>query len=252
VTSEAQNFIRPVKGTPLSYKKMNRIEALLDLGFSKEALSEMVALSGNTESIEDILYICSKMQELGEYKYLVGLVRKVPYREELHQFLYPFAYRDIIEGLSKKYSIDPLLVLSVMREESRFDADARSVAGALGLMQIMPQTAFRFDNTLGLGIDNSRDILKVKNNLHLGSYYLSRLVKEFGSYTYALAAYNAGEDIVRKWLQKGNYKSPDEFIEDIPYIETKNYVKRVLTTFFEYKRASATGLTIGKISSEKL
>ena len=103
-----------------------------------------------------------------------------------------------------------------------------------------------------MGIDNSQDILKVKNNLHVGIYYLSHLIKEFGSYTRAIAAYNAGEETVRKWLQKGNYKSPDEFIEDIPYSETRNYVKRVLSTFLAYKRISAAGEDMVEIPVGKL
>jgi len=250
--SKTIKHIKPVTGTPVISRKINRIEALSDLDFSKEAVSELIYTSKNTESMEDIIYICSKMQELGEYKYLVRLALKVPYREEIHRFLYPYAYRETIEYISKKYSLDPLLALSIIREESRFDPDARSVAGALGLMQLMPQTAYRLDNKLRLGLDDSQDILKVKNNLHAGIYYLSHLIKEFGSYAYAIASYNAGEEVVRKWLQKGNYKSPDEFIEDIPYIETKNYVKRVLSTFVAYKRISATGEDMVEIPVEKL
>ena len=250
--SKTKKHIKPITGTPVISRKINRIEALSDLDFSKEALSELIHISKNTESMEDILYICSKMQELGEYRHLVRLALKVPYREEIHRFLYPYAYRETIEDLSKKYSLDPLLALSIIREESRFDPDARSVAGALGLMQLMPQTAYRLDNRLRLGIDDSQDILKVKNNLHVGIYYLSHLIKEFGSYTHAIAAYNAGEEVVRKWLQKGNYKSPDEFIEDIPYSETRNYVKRVLSTFVAYKRISATGEGLVEIPVEKL
>ena len=250
--SKTKKHIKPVTGTPVISRKINRIEALSDLDFSKEALSELIYTSKDTESMEDILYICSKMQELGEYKHLVRLALKVPYREEIHRFLYPYAYRETIEDLSKKYSLDPLLALSIIREESRFDPEARSVAGALGLMQLMPQTAYRLDNKLRLGIDDSQDILKVKNNLHAGIYYLSHLIKEFGSYTYAIAAYNAGEEAVRKWLQKGNYKSPDEFIEDIPYSETRNYVKRVLRTFVAYKRISVTGEGMVEIPVEKL
>jgi soluble lytic murein transglycosylase len=250
--SRTIKHIKPVTGTPVISKKINRIEALSDLGFPKEAISELIYISKNTESMEDVLYICSKLQELGEYKHLVKFALKVPYREDIHSFLYPYAYRETIEYLSKKYSIDPLLALSIIREESRYDPDARSVAGALGLMQLMPQTAYRLDNKLRLGIDDLQDILKVKNNLHVGIYYLSHLIKEFGSYTRAIAAYNAGEEVVRKWLQKGNYKSPDEFIEDIPYSETRNYVKRVLSTFVAYKRISATGEGIVEIPVEKL
>lgn len=226
----------PVTGAPATAKKIDRIEALFELGFSKEALSELIYISKSAASIDDLLYIGSKFQELGEYKYILNLTLKVPYMEKLHHLWYPLAYWDIVEDLSGIYSIDPLLVISVIREESRFDPEARSPAGARGLMQVMPQTAYQLDNKLKMGLSNPHQIYDVKNNLHLGIYYLSNLIKEFGSYTYALAAYNAGEEKVRQWIRKGNYKSIDEFIEDIPYTETKSYVKRVLTTFFEYKR----------------
>ncbi len=244
-------FTTPVRGIPITPRN-DRIEALFALGLSKEALLELTYISKSLISKEDILYICSKFQELGEYKYSVRLAVKVPYMEELHQFRYPLAYRDIIGDLSGKYNLDPLLVLSVAREESRFDPEARSAAGALGLMQVMPQTAYRLDNNLKLGINGSGEMLDVKNNLHFGIYLLSNLINEFGSYSYALAAYNAGDEMVRRWLQKGNYKSADEFIEDIPYSETRNYVKKVIATFFEYKRASSTENGVIEISLEKL
>lgn len=217
-------------------KKFDRVEVLFELGLSREALSELIHISKTTTSIEDIQYIGSKFQDLGEYKYLVSLTEKLPYGESLHHLRYPYAYWDTVDAISEKHCIDPLLVLSVMREESTFDPDAKSSAGALGLMQLIPQTAFRLDSNLQLGITNTSQVSNIKNNIHLGTYYLSILIKEFGSYVYAVAAYNAGEEKVRNWIQKGNYKSIDEFIEDIPYAETRNYVKRVMTTFFEYKR----------------
>jgi soluble lytic murein transglycosylase len=242
----------PTIENPITPLKNDRVEALFDLGLSKEALLELIYISENTSSMEDLLYICSKFQEQGEYKYLVRLAVKVPHVEELRRFRYPLAYWDIVEGLSGRYSIDPLLVLSVVREESRFDSEAKSIAGALGLMQIIPRTAYRLDNNLKLGINDSHEMLDVKNNLHLGIFYLRNLINEFGSYSHALAAYNAGEETVRKWLRKGNYKSADEFIEDIPYSETRNYVKRVITTFFEYKRISSIEDGMIKFSLEKL
>ncbi|MEW6163357.1 MAG: transglycosylase SLT domain-containing protein [Nitrospirota bacterium] len=228
----------PVGGTFSTSKKLDRVEALFELGLSREALLELTHISRAATSIEDLLYIGSKFQDIGEYKYMVSLTKSLPYTERLHQLLYPFAYWDTVEGISQKHGVDPLLVLSIIREESMFDPDARSTAGAVGLMQLMPQTAFRLDSNLQLGINNTSLICNIKNNIHLGTYYLSILIKEFGSYTYALAAYNAGEENVKRWIQKGNYKSIDEFIEDIPYSETRNYVKRVITTFFEYKRSS--------------
>jgi soluble lytic murein transglycosylase len=237
---ESQKHLRHAvsyKGPLLKPKKFDRAEVLFELGLSREALLELIHISKATTSIEDIQYIGSKFQDLGEYKYLVSLTERLPYGESLHYLRYPYAYWDTVEAISGKHCIDPLLVLSVMREESTFNPDARSSAGALGLMQLMPQTAFRLDSNLRLGITNTSQVYNIKNNIHLGTYYLSILIKEFGSYAYALAAYNAGEEKVRRWIQKGNYKSIDEFIEDIPYAETRNYVKRVMTTFFEYRRS---------------
>jgi soluble lytic murein transglycosylase len=227
-------------------KKFERAEVLSELGLSRDALSELIFISKTTTLIEDILYIGSKLQDLREYKYLINLADRLPAIKTVHHLRYPYAYWHIVEPASRQYSIDPFLVLSVMREESTFDPNARSTAGALGLMQLMPQTAFHLNRDLHLGITNASHIWDIKNNIHIGTCYLSTLIREFGSYAYALAAYNAGEEKVRKWIQKGNYKSIDEFIEDIPYNETKNYVKKVLTTFFEYKRSSDNNETIKK------
>jgi soluble lytic murein transglycosylase len=123
-----------------------------------------------------------------------------------------------------------------MREESMFNPNAESIAGAVGLMQLIPKTALWLDSNIQLGIKNTSQLFEIKNNISLGTYYLSILMKEFGSHAYVIAAYNAGEERVRKWSQKGNYKSIDEFIEDIPYYETRNYVKKVMTTYFGYKK----------------
>ena len=233
-------------------KRIDRVDALLELGLSKEATAELIYLSKKTTSMDDVVYICSKLQELGQYKYSVRLAVRVPYTQTLLQFVYPLAYWDIVEKLSKKYHVDPLLILAIVREESRFDSEARSSAGALGLMQLMPKTAYRFDKKIKLGIRSSHDILNVKHNLNLGIFYISSLIREFGSYAPAIASYNAGEDTVKKWLQNEKYKAADEFIEDIPYRETRRYVKRVLTTFSEYKRIFSGGEGNIDIPIEKL
>jgi soluble lytic murein transglycosylase len=105
-------------------------------------------------------------------------------------------------------------------------------------MQIMPHTAFRLDKILKLGINRESQINDVRNNISLGAYYLKSLLGEFGSLADVLAAYNAGEAAAKKWRQQGNYRSTDEFIEDIPYAETRNYVKKVLNSYFQYKKSS--------------
>ncbi len=102
----------------------------------------------------------------------------------------------------------------------------------------MPSTAHKFDKHVKIALKNAGQLHDAKTNILIGSYYLKHLVKTFNSIPLAIAAYNAGEEAVREWLKKGSYTTVDEFIEDIPYDETRNYVKRVLTTYFEYMRAS--------------
>lgn len=220
-------------------QRFERIEVLQSLGMIKEAVMELTLLSKKIDSSPELSFIISKFLDLGEFRRAVGLAAKIQYSEKLHRFFYPLAFWDVIEQTSKKYNIDPYVALSVIREESRFDADARSVAGARGLMQLMPQTAYQLDKTLKIGINRASQLNNIRNNIQLGTYYLKSLFSEFRSLAHVLAAYNAGEMLVRKWEERGNYKSVDEFIEDIPYAETRNYVKKVITSYFQYKKFSS-------------
>ena len=185
---------------------------------------------------DELLSVSLKLQECGEYRLALTLLSQLPSGKAARNILYPLAHWHIVRDVSDKYGIDPFIILSIMREESRFDAQARSRAGALGLMQLMPQTAYAIDKKVNLNITSHEHILDIRSNINLGSYYMTSLLKEFGSLPPAIAAYNAGEDVVRKWQKAGNYQSFDEFIEDIPYEETKNYTKRVITTYFEYHK----------------
>ncbi|MFZ2197734.1 MAG: transglycosylase SLT domain-containing protein [Thermodesulfovibrionales bacterium] len=217
-------------------KKSERVEAMISLDMQKEAVIELSFASRKIDTPEELVYIITKLQELGEYKRAIGLASQIPYSEKMHKFWYPLAYWDSVEPIAKKYNIDPLVALSVMREESRFDANAKSVAGAYGLMQLMPQTAYRLDRSLKLGINSPSQLTVIGNNIQLGSFYLKTLFNDFHSLPHVLAAYNAGEQAVKIWQARGNYRSVDEFIEDIPYAETRNYVKKVLTSYFQYKK----------------
>jgi soluble lytic murein transglycosylase len=222
--------------SPEKVKKSERIEAMISLDMRKEAVIELSFATRKIDAPEELVYIITKLQELGEYKRAIGLASQIPYSEKMHKFWYPLAYWDSVEPIAKKYNIDPLVALSVMREESRFDANAKSVAGAYGLMQLMPQTAYRLDRSLKLGINRPSQLTVIGNNIQLGSYYIKSLFNDFHSLPKVLAAYNAGEQAVKIWQDRGNYRSVDEFIEDIPYAETRNYVKKVLTSYFQYKK----------------
>jgi len=225
------------EGTPGKTRSNERIEALISFDMQGEAVAELAASSRNTSSLPDLIFNAAKFQELGEFKRSISLTTKIPYSEKMHRFWYPLAFWDMVEQASKRNNIDPLIILSVMREESRFDQAVKSPAGAYGLMQLMPQTAYRLDRSLKLGIRRPSQLTDPKNNIQLGSFYLRNLLDEFHSLAHMLAAYNAGEQAVRLWQQRFDYRSIDEFIEDIPYNETRNYVKKVLTSYFQYKRA---------------
>jgi soluble lytic murein transglycosylase len=222
-----------------SGRPFDRVEALLALGMKDEAIMELGCLSRKVDSLAGANYIVARLLQLGQYRRAIGIATRGRYSEQLRRFWYPLAYWDDVKTIAGQQEIDPFMLLAVMREESRFDASAQSVAGARGLMQIMPATAYRLDKTLKLGIHRPSQIHDADNNITLGAFYLKSLFAEFGSFARVLAAYNAGEVITRKWEQQGNYKSDDEFIEDIPYPETRNYVKKVITSYFEYRKSAA-------------
>jgi soluble lytic murein transglycosylase len=231
-----------VQPPPDVLPSLDRFTILTELGMKEDAVAELVRLSNRVSRPDAILYLCRTLQEAGAYKRSIGLVSKLS--EEMgskwgngvniNDILYPLAFWPTVSEISQRYTIDPLILLSVIREESRFDPFAQSIAGALGLMQIMPHTAFTLDKKLKIDISRNAEIYDIRNNITIGAYYLNSLLKEFNSLPEALAAYNAGHDKVREWLRDGNYTSFDEFIEDIPYDETRNYVKRVLMTYATY------------------
>jgi peptidoglycan lytic transglycosylase len=228
---------------PSDRRGVERAEALLSLGMTSEAVTELTCLAVKVESPSAVNYVISRLLKLGQYRKAIGMATRGRYSEDLHGFWYPLAYWDDVEPISKRQGIDPFILLAVMREESRFDAGAKSVAGARGLMQIMPKTAYRLDKSLKLGISRDSDIHDARNNITLGAFYLKSLFSEFGSFAHVLSAYNAGEAVTKKWEQQGSYKSDDEFVEDIPYAETRNYVKKVITSYFEYRRSAPSDLS---------
>lgn len=218
--------------------QIDRVDILSEIGLTREAISELLHMSRRNPSPDMVVNISSYLQRLGNYRMSVGIISRIPYAAELHEFHYPLAFLSEVEYAAQKNGIDPLLILAVMREESRFDPNARSIADARGLMQLMPQTARRIAGPANVSLGHLNQLYDPKTNVLLGAHYLRQLLDTFNSLPVALAAYNAGSHVVSDWLERGNYNTIDEFIEDIPFRETRNYVKRVLTTYFEYIRAS--------------
>ena len=146
---------------------------------------------------------------------------------------YPLKYDDWIREYSRRNGLDPYTIMGLIHQESYFDAKAKSSVGATGLMQLMPATAKELAGRFHIAprLDNP------ETNIHLGSAHFKMLVKLFnGSDQLAIASYNAGQGRVQQWRRAAPRKPMDEFLESIPFHETRTYVKHVVMIASSYKR----------------
>lgn len=152
------------------------------------------------------------------------------------QARYPFPYFKEIEKWSTSRQLNPLLVTALMRQESRFQSKIKSPVGATGLMQVMPSTGAWIAPKIG--VDFKKISLENPNdNIMLGTWYLDYTHQQYSNNSMlAIASYNAGPGNVAKWLQTIPKKDPDEFVEEIPFDETRNYVRQVFGNYWNYLR----------------
>jgi len=155
---------------------------------------------------------------------------------DLLAVIFPLVYWDLIRVNATSKGLDPYLVAALVAQESTFDADIRSAANAYGLMQIVPATGRQYAKSLGIRPFSTFRLTDPETNVRIGTAFFADLLKRFGSVAPALAAYNAGESRVSRWLSERPGVDRAEFIDDIPYPETQNYVKRILGTAEDYRR----------------
>ena len=160
---------------------------------------------------------------------------------EILQVIFPLTYWDLIRKHSAARGLDPYLVAALIAQESTFDPAIRSVANAWGLMQIVPATGRRLAPAVGVRRFTTSMLTSPETNVKIGTLYFSRLVQQFGGTHYALASYNAGENRVLRWKAERPGLEEDEFIDDIPFPETQNYVKRILGTAEDYRALYGKG-----------
>jgi soluble lytic murein transglycosylase len=149
---------------------------------------------------------------------------------------YPLEYDHIVRGHAENYDLDPALLAAVIYRESKFDPDARSSSGAIGLMQLLPDTAKGIALHTGGSRFRVSDLYDPEINVRYGAFYLQRLLRKYGDERLALAAYNAGQANVDEWLASGG---------DIRFPETREYVEDVLEVRDVYARAYADELGLG-------
>jgi soluble lytic murein transglycosylase len=155
--------------------------------------------------------------------------------------LFPQPYRSDLVANSQKNGLDPYLVASLIRQESEFNAGVVSHANAWGLMQLLPSVGKSMAKKEGLKGFNANALLNPTVNLQLGTRNLRMVLDRFGGQQeYALAAYNAGDVPVRQWMAAGSYQDIAEFVESIPYTETREYVQAILRNREIYRALYAT------------
>jgi soluble lytic murein transglycosylase len=168
-------------------------------------------------------------------QYMAAGGEKLP--AELLKVLFPVNYWPLIRRYSVDHQLDPYVIAALIAQESTFTADVRSAANAYGLMQLLPSTGRHYARTELKTKRFSMNLLTTAEpNLKMGTAFFADLVKQFGGTHYALASYNAGENRVARWISERPGISRDEFIDDIPFPETQNYVKKILGTAEDYRR----------------
>jgi soluble lytic murein transglycosylase len=189
------------------------------------------------------------LKGLGRYQIALARVSQLEKREQpaeqaQHQIvrehsnywstLYPLAYMDDIQAAARQFKINPLLLISVARQESKFDPETKSSVGALGLMQVIPTTAQFAAAKIDLP---TYSLTNPADNIKLGSWYLAHVHDQVKNNSLlAIAGYNAGPGNVSKWVKEIGINDPDEFIEKIPFDETQGYVRNVLGNYWNYLR----------------
>lgn len=185
------------------------------------------------------MYILARMKILGIIIVIAMVVGYEIYNCDWFQrkFLYPFPYQEIVYGCGIEKEIDPFLIAAVIRTESKFNTRAQSPKGAYGLMQMMPETANWVAEQMDLPGDFTPEQLGNPDiNIRMGTWYLSSLKKEFkGNEVLMLAAYNGGRGNVKQWMTRYQWTMSFNNVEQIPFLETREYVNRVLRSKKRYQ-----------------
>jgi soluble lytic murein transglycosylase len=230
---------------------------LLRLGFGELVPTELLAIDRTALTTDSLRLMTHVLAMAGEERAAHGLARLwlkrdltskiTPETKLLWTIAYPRAFREQVEkSATEADKLDPDLLQGLMREESALDPKALSWAGALGLTQLMPGTAAEVAGKLKLKHPTAADLFDPELNLRLGGYYLAGLLKQFkGTKQYAIASYNAGAGNVGRWRKEHPDDQLDEWVEDIPLTETRNYVKRVLRSYHTYRLLYPSSPTSG-------
>ena len=224
---------------------------LLFLGLYDEALPELLTkrVPGNTATLSDQDYTIAVLSlQAGmpnrAVRFAEQLWRSMPTDfvldlapPELSKMLYPAAFRESLLKHAASRNVDPRFVLAIARQESRFQADAKSVAAARGMMQFIASTADQIATQLNLQNFDQDDLYNPDTAILFGSQYLTSLFQQFPDQPQAVAgSYNGGADNLARWIARSRSTEPDRYVPEIGFTQTKDYVYKVMANFWTYQR----------------
>jgi len=230
----------------LSGSALERVRILMEAGLSDAGAEETAALTRRARGLDDRVELARLLTSAGDFNraqrvivdaYRGDLARgPVAGLEELWWYAWPSAYAELVdEATADEGRVDPELVYSIMREESGYRPKVVSPVGARGLLQIMRETGARLADRSGRRTFDPDDLFDPRTNIELGSFYLTELSNRFPTKLSAsIASYNAGPHVVVDWVE-GDARPDDEWVEGIPYSQTRSYVKRVMRSLQAYR-----------------
>jgi soluble lytic murein transglycosylase-like protein len=228
--------------------RLDSVRELAWLGLYREATREIKSLAAAYPSNLGMQFMLANLYVQGGEPFAANNVLQRKFRQFVrhggatipHRFweiLFPLNYWETIKTESEKHQIDPYLMASIIRQETGFEPTTVSNADAIGIMQIMPAEAASIATAAGLPAPTREQLFDPKVNIAIGvAEYTQKLAAVHGNPILAIAAYNAGEDAVGKWIAQTPIDDEDLFIESIPFAETRLYVKTVSRNRYEYRR----------------
>ncbi|SES80669.1 soluble lytic murein transglycosylase [Stigmatella erecta] len=216
--------------------------ALSEAGLFPDAAEEVESRVSRIRSAEQALPFAHALLQLGEFghahavaaRHLWGRAFGARAPDALAAF-YPRAFASAVEAAATRHAVEPSLVWAIMRRESAFRPEVASAADARGLMQLIPPTGTSIAQHLSEPAPNPADLFAPDLNIRYGAWYLAQLMKRFSHPVLAAAAYNAGPKAAVKWAQEKGTLPLDLFIEEIPFRETRGYVKQVVADLYLYR-----------------
>ncbi len=231
---------------PVSVPTAQRIALLLATGLNQEAMSELQYAQrvwGDSPQLQATIALTHR--RLGNVRagintmkraypqYLAAGGETLP--SEILQVIFPLDYWPLLQKYAEQRGLDPYVVAALVAQESNFDPAVVSPANAWGLMQVLPNTGRSLARKLGVHPFSTKRLTEAEVNVRLGTQFFADSIRRFGGVHFALAAYNAGDSRVASWQRERPGMPQDEFIDDIPFPETQNYVKRILGTAEDYR-----------------